>query len=90
MTADYFRALAARCRRSGRLCFDLYAKEEFGWLAGEFGARATELDAPSETRWVDWIGGLATPTPARFRGGQLTVRGWPRYNGRTAGRPVQR
>jgi hypothetical protein len=58
-TAEYFRALAARCRTSARSCLDLYAKEEFGRLASELDARAAELTAPSETRWS--IGSVASP-----------------------------
>jgi hypothetical protein len=44
MSAKYFRDLAARCRNTARDCFDLYAKEEFRRLAGEFSAKADELD----------------------------------------------
>jgi hypothetical protein len=44
MTASYFRALASRCRSAAVNCFDLSAIEEFRGLAGEFDARATELD----------------------------------------------
>jgi hypothetical protein len=51
MTADYFRALASRCRTSARSCFDLYAQEEFGRLAREFDTRARELDGPAAHHW---------------------------------------
>jgi hypothetical protein len=51
MNAEYFRALASRCRRSAHSCFDLYAKEEFGRLASQFEIRASELDAAGETSW---------------------------------------
>jgi hypothetical protein len=51
MTADYFRVLATRCRTSARSCSDPYAKEEFECLAVQFDARASELDAPADTRW---------------------------------------
>ena len=51
MTADYFRALAIRCRKSARSCSDPYAKEEFECLAVQFDARANELAAPADTRW---------------------------------------
>jgi hypothetical protein len=44
MTASYFRALAARCRKASRACFDLFAKEEFHRLANEFDAKADEAD----------------------------------------------
>ncbi len=44
MTANYFRALAARCRTASRDSFDLFAKEEFRQLATEFAAKANELD----------------------------------------------
>jgi hypothetical protein len=47
MSAKYFRDLAARCRNTARDCFDLYAKEEFRRLAGEFSAKADELDSRS-------------------------------------------
>jgi hypothetical protein len=48
MTANYFRALAARCRTASRDSFDLFAKEEFRQLATEFNARANELDVLSK------------------------------------------
>lgn len=51
MTANYFRALAIRCRSSARSCSDPYAKEEFECLAVQFDARANEIDAPADTRW---------------------------------------
>jgi hypothetical protein len=51
MNADYFRALASRCRRSAHSCFDLYAKEEFGHLAWEFDTRARELEAAGQSHW---------------------------------------
>jgi hypothetical protein len=55
MTAKYFRDLAARCRKAARECFDLYAKEEFRRLAGEFSAKADELEGASprsaQSRW---------------------------------------
>jgi hypothetical protein len=51
MTAAYFRALASRCRTSARSCVDPYAKEEFGRLAVEFDAKASELDASADTGW---------------------------------------
>jgi hypothetical protein len=44
MTAIYFRALAAQCRKAGRDCSDLFAKEEFRRLANEFSTKADELD----------------------------------------------
>ena len=47
MTANYFRALASRCRKASHDCFDLYAKEEFRRLATEFNAKADELDYTS-------------------------------------------
>jgi hypothetical protein len=47
MKAIYFRNLAARCRQAARECFDLYAKEEFRCLAGEFAAKADELEGGS-------------------------------------------
>jgi hypothetical protein len=47
MTANYFRALASRCRKVSHDCFDLYAKEEFRRLATEFNAKADELDYTS-------------------------------------------
>jgi hypothetical protein len=55
MSARYFRDLATRCRKAARDCFDLYAKEEFSRLAGEFSAKADELDSGSmrlTTRWT--------------------------------------
>ncbi len=45
MTPDYFRALAASCRKSARDCFDLFAKEEFRRLENEFSAKADELES---------------------------------------------
>ena len=55
MTASYFRALATRCRNAARECFDLYAKEEFRRLAGEFTAKADELDsASSQSYQLGW------------------------------------
>jgi hypothetical protein len=51
MNAEYFRALASRCRRSAHSCFDLYAKEEFAQLASEFDARASELHDHDPPRW---------------------------------------
>jgi hypothetical protein len=48
MTANYFRALAARCRTASHDSFDLFAKEEFRQLATEFNAKANELDFSSE------------------------------------------
>jgi hypothetical protein len=48
MTANYFRALAARCRTASRDSFDLFAKEEFRQLATEFNAKANELDFSSK------------------------------------------
>jgi hypothetical protein len=66
MSADYFRALATRCRTSARSCCDPYAKEEFECLAVLFEARASELDAP--THWS--IGSLPwRREPARGFGG---------------------
>jgi hypothetical protein len=47
MTANYFRALASRCRKASHDCFDLYAQEEFRRLATEFHAKADELDYAS-------------------------------------------
>ena len=44
MTANYFRALATRCRTASRESFDLFAKEEFRQLATEFNTKADELD----------------------------------------------
>jgi len=64
MTAEYFRALASRCRNSARSCFDLYAKEEFGRLAHEFDTRAGELNAPAEQQ--HWAGLL--PWRREYRG----------------------
>ena len=51
MTADYFRALATRCRASARSCSDPYVKEEFECFAVQFDARASELAAPADIRW---------------------------------------
>ena len=61
MTASYFRALATRCRNAARECFDLFAKEEFRRLAGEFTAKADELDCGS-TRSSQW----STAKPSQF------------------------
>ena len=47
MTANYFRDLATRCRNSALECFDLSAKEEFRRLAGEFSAKADQLEGAS-------------------------------------------
>ena len=44
MSVRYFRDLATRCRHASRDCFDLFDKEEFRRLAGEFTAKADELD----------------------------------------------
>jgi hypothetical protein len=44
MTANYFRALATRCRTASRESFDFFAKEEFRQLAIELNAKADELD----------------------------------------------
>jgi hypothetical protein len=46
MNSAYLRSLATRCRKSGRYCGDLFAKEEFHRLASEFEMRAAELDQP--------------------------------------------
>lgn len=55
MTANYFRALAIRCRTASRDSFDLFAKEEFRQLATEFNAKANELDFssyhPGQVTW---------------------------------------
>jgi hypothetical protein len=48
MDVDYFRALASRCRASGRNCTDPYSKEEFRRLADEFDLRAYKLGRPQE------------------------------------------
>ena len=48
MTANYFRALANRCRLASRDSFDVFAKEEFRQLATEFAAKANELDVSSK------------------------------------------
>ena len=48
MTANYFRALATRCRTASRESFDLFAAEEFRQLATEFNAKADELDFSSK------------------------------------------
>lgn len=64
MNASYFRALAIQCRNAARECFDLFAKEEFRRLAGEFTAKADELDGgsrrPSQPEW--W----STAKPSQF------------------------
>lgn len=58
MTANYFRALAIRCRTASRDSFDLFAKEEFRRLATEFNAKANELDFSSEHQGqVTWRSG---------------------------------
>jgi hypothetical protein len=44
MTANYFRALASRCRKANRECFDLFAKEEFRRLEAEFNTKANEVE----------------------------------------------
>lgn len=46
MDVAYLRALASRCRTSGRNCSDLFAKEEFRHLASQLDARAHELEHP--------------------------------------------
>jgi hypothetical protein len=48
MTANYFRALATRCRTASCDAFDLRAKEEFRQLATEFTTKANELDGSSK------------------------------------------
>jgi hypothetical protein len=58
MDSTYLRSLAARCRKSGRYCADLFAKEEFHRLANEFQMRAAELDRPlngdqARRPWID-------------------------------------
>jgi hypothetical protein len=57
MDSTYLRSLAARCRKSGRYCGDLFAKEEFHRLANELEMRAAELDQPLSGRasrpWID-------------------------------------
>ena len=53
MTAVYFRALAAQCRK-GRDCSDLFAKEEFRRLANEFSTKADELDGLRLMRSEPW------------------------------------
>jgi hypothetical protein len=55
VTANYFRALASRCRTDARNCFDLYAKEEFRRLASEFDTKADELELSSRR---DPLGGV--------------------------------
>jgi hypothetical protein len=50
MTANYFRALATRCRTASRDSFDLLAEEEFRQLATEFNAKANELESSSKHR----------------------------------------
>jgi tRNA(Ile)-lysidine synthase TilS/MesJ len=47
MTANYFRALATRCRTASRDSLDLFAKEEFRQLATEFNAK-DQLDLSSK------------------------------------------
>jgi hypothetical protein len=64
MTAIYFRNLAARCQKAARECFDLYAKEEFRRLAGEFTAKANELEGGS-TR-SSQAGWWNTAKPSQF------------------------
>ena len=54
MTAIYFRALAAQCRKAGRDCSDLFAKEEFRRLANEFNTKADELDGLRLMRSEPW------------------------------------
>jgi hypothetical protein len=51
------RTLAARCRKSGRHCGDLFAKEEFHRLANEFELKAAELHRPFKGGQVSrpWI-----------------------------------
>jgi hypothetical protein len=57
--AAYFRALAVRCRKSVRGCFDPFAQEEFRRLASEFETMANGqgrdcpvgLDTPQAVRW---------------------------------------
>jgi hypothetical protein len=48
VTGIYFRTLAAQCRKAGRDCSDLFAKEEFRRLATEFTAKADELEVLSK------------------------------------------
>jgi hypothetical protein len=55
MSARYFRDFATRCRKAARDCFDLYAKEEFRRLAGEFSAKADEVDSRSARLTARWI-----------------------------------
>jgi len=57
VTADHFRALAARCADAGRRCSDLFAKEEFRRLAQEFSAEAAELErSPNhDTSWRQFL-----------------------------------
>ena len=70
MNSAYFRALASRCRASARSCSDPYGKEEFGRLAVEFEARASEPDASANIR-----GSLSLPPrrhePSRGFAGDL-------------------
>jgi hypothetical protein len=54
MTAIYFRTLAAQCRKAGRDCTDLFAKEEFRRLAGEFSTKADELEGLRLPRSQSW------------------------------------
>ncbi len=54
MTAVYFRALAAQCRKAGSDCSDLFAKEEFRHLANEFSTKADELDGLRLLRSESW------------------------------------
>jgi hypothetical protein len=57
MTANYFRALATRCRTASRDSLDLFAKEEFRQLATEFNAKADQLDLSSKHPGrVGWCG----------------------------------
>ena len=64
MSVKYFRDLATRCRHASRDCFDLFDKEEFRRLAGEFTAKADELDGSttraSQPAW--W----STAKPSQF------------------------
>jgi hypothetical protein len=58
MTAIYFRTLAAQCRKAGRDCSDLFAKEEFRRLATEFSTKADELDGLRLMRSESWCAEL--------------------------------
>lgn len=60
---DYFRALAAHCRRSAVGCQDQFAKEEFRRLAHEFEFKADQLERPGGT--VDQVWWLNRPEQAR-------------------------